>query len=45
MYRLLIVTNEQRVKDMFSSMEGWEAMGIKPPRMSSSVEEAVECIH
>lgn len=45
MYRLLIVTDEQRVKDMFSSMEGWEAMGIKPPRLRSSVEEAVECMH
>lgn len=44
-YRLLIVTDDQRVRDMFASMEGWEAMGIKPPRLRASVEEAVECMH
>lgn len=45
MYRLLIVTDDQRVRDMFASMEGWEAMGIKPPRLRASLEEAVECMH
>lgn len=44
MYRLLIVTDDQRVNEMFASMEGWEAMGIKPPRLRASVEEAVECM-
>lgn len=45
MYRLLIVTENQNVKDMFTSMEGWEAMGFKPPRLRNSMDEAVECMH
>lgn len=42
MYRLLVVTKEPRVQDMFAAMEGWEAMGFKPPRVRQSVEEAIE---
>lgn len=45
MYRLLIVTREQRVEDMFGSMQGWEAMGFKQPRLRKTVEEAIECMH
>ena len=45
MYRLLIVTDAQNVKDMISAMQGWEAMGFKPPRIRCSMEEAVDCIH
>ncbi len=45
MYRLLIVTREQRVEEMFGSMQGWEAMGFKQPRLRKTVEEAVECMH
>lgn len=45
MYRLLIVTDDPNVQNMFTAMQGWEAMGIKPPRLRSTVEEAVECMH
>lgn len=45
MYRLLIVTTDQNTKDMFASMEGWEALGIKPPRLRDSVEAAIACMH
>ena len=43
MYRLLIVTTNQATKDMLASMEGWEALGVKPPRVRETVEDAVEC--
>lgn len=29
---------------MFTSMEGWEAMGYKPPRLRSTVDDAQECM-
>lgn len=45
MYRLLIVTDNPHVNDMFASMNGWEAMGIKPPRIRSTVNDAIECMH
>ncbi|MEF9879106.1 MAG: hypothetical protein RSE58_05670 [Clostridia bacterium] len=45
MYRLLIVTQSQDVKNMFASMEGWETLGFKPPRIRSDMDEAVECMH
>ena len=44
MYRLLIVTTDQATKDMLASMEGWEALGVKPPRVRETVEDAVECM-
>ena len=45
MYRLLIVTEDQAVWDMFAAMEGWEAMGFKVPRLRKTMDEAVECMH
>ena len=45
MYRLLIVTRDQRVEDMFNSMQGWEAMGFKTPRLRKTVADAIECMH
>lgn len=30
---------------MFTSMDGWEAVGFKVPRLRSSVDDAVECMH
>lgn len=45
MYRLLIVTRDPRVEEMFDSMQGWEIMGFKPPRLRRTVAEAVECMH
>jgi hypothetical protein len=43
-YRLLIVTRDQQVEEMFGSMQGWEAMGFNPPRLRRTVAEAVECM-
>src|SRR5699024_2587158 len=31
-------------KDMLAAMEGWEALGVKPPRVRETVEDAVECM-
>lgn len=45
MYRLLIVTKDARVEAMFGSMEGWEALGFKHPRIRQSMEEAIACMH
>ncbi len=44
MYRLLIVTEKQSVRDMFEGMNGWETMGFKPPRLRATVEEALACM-
>ncbi len=44
MYRLLIVTDDQNVWDMFAAMGGWEALGLKTPRLRKSMDEAVECM-
>ena len=44
MYRLLIVTENQRVSDMISAMQGWEKLGFKPPRLRTTAEDAVECM-
>ena len=45
MYRLLIVTDAQSVKDRLEAMQGWERLGFKPPRIRTDMAEAVECIH
>ncbi len=44
MYRLLIVTENQSVRDLFTAMEGWESMGFKPPRLRQTTQEALECM-
>ncbi|MBP3542429.1 MAG: hypothetical protein J6K72_11560 [Clostridia bacterium] len=44
MYRLLIVTENQTVQDMFDGMTGWEIMGFKPPRLRVSTADALECM-
>ena len=45
MYRLLIVTRNPGTEAMFGSMQGWEAMGFKQPRLRRTVSEAIECMH
>ena len=40
MYRLLIVTENQSVRDLFTAMEGWESMGFKPPPVSVCCAES-----
>ena len=44
MYRLLIVTGNQSVRDLFTAMEGWESLGFKPPRLRQTTQEALECM-
>ena len=45
MYRLLVVTTDPRVEEIFASLDGWDAMGLKQPRLRKSLDEAVECMH
>ena len=40
MYKLLLVTNDQAVRDAFAAV-AWENMGFKQPRMAANVEEAI----
>ena len=40
MYKLLLATNDQAVRDAFAAVD-WENMGFKQPRMASTVEEAI----
>ena len=44
MYRLLIVTEKQSVREMFEGMSGWEVMGFKQPRLRATTEEALACM-
>jgi len=44
LYKLLIVTRDARVENMFSSMQGWEARGYKQPRLRATVKDAKECM-
>jgi len=43
-YRLLIVTEKQSVRDMFEGMKGWEVKGFKQPRLRATTQEALECM-
>ena len=40
MYKLLLATNDQAVRDAFSAV-AWENLGFKQPRMAATVEEAL----
>ena len=40
MYKLLLVTNNQAVRDAFDAL-AWENMGFKPPRKAANMEEAL----
>lgn len=42
MYRLLIVTGDKAQQDMLSAMDGWQAMGFKPPQILSTADEAMD---
>lgn len=44
MYRLLIVTKDTKAEKMLTSIDSWEAMGFKPPRLRRTAEEAIECM-
>lgn len=40
MYKLLLATNDQKVRDAFSAV-AWENLGFKQPRMAATVDEAI----
>ena len=42
MYRLLIVTHDPDAIEMLSTLEGWEKLGFKPPRLCRTAEEATD---
>ena len=45
MYRLLIVTEDPKMKEMITGMDGWQALGVKPPHLRATAEEAVEFLN
>lgn len=45
MYRLLIVTGDEAQQSMLSAMDGWQAMGFKPPQVLSTADEAVDYLN
>lgn len=40
MYKLLLATNEQAVRDAFAAVD-WDALGFRQPRVAATVEEAL----
>ena len=44
MYKLLLATNDQAVRDAFAAVS-WEDMGFKAPRMAASAEEALASLN
>ena len=40
MYKILLATNDQKVRDAFAAV-AWENLGFKQPRMAATVEEAL----
>lgn len=45
MYRLLIVSKAAHIEGIFTSIDAWEQMGYKQPRIRTSVEDAIACMH
>ena len=43
MYKLLLVTNDQAVRDAFVAV-AWENLGYKDPRMAANMDEALESL-
>lgn len=41
MYKLLLVTHNQKVKDAFAGVSSWTLLGFKEPRIATSPDEAV----
>ena len=44
MYRLLLVTDQQNVRDTFTGIQSWEGLGFKTPRTVASCAEAVSTL-
>lgn len=43
MYKLLLTTNDQTIRDAFAAVR-WEMLGFRPPRIVSSAEEAASSL-
>ena len=43
MYKLLLATNDQKVRDAFAAV-AWENLGFKEPRMAATAEEAIKSL-
>lgn len=44
MYKLLLATDRREIQDVFSSIESWESMGYRAPRVVTSAEGAIACL-
>ncbi len=44
MYKLLLVTDNQTVRDVYGQIPSWEALGFRQPRLASSCDEAMETL-
>ena len=44
MYKLLLVTNRQKVKDAFGGIASWAYLGFKEPRVAGTVDEALQTL-
>lgn len=44
MYKLLLATDRQEIRDVFEQMESWEALGFRSPRIADSAESAIACL-
>lgn len=43
MYKLLLATNDQAVRDAFAAV-AWENLGFKPPRLAATADEALDSL-
>lgn len=43
MYKILLATNDQKVRDAFAAV-AWENLGFKQPRMAATVDEAISSL-
>lgn len=43
MYKLLLATNDQAVRDAFAAV-AWENLGFKLPRMAATADEALDSL-
>ena len=43
MYKLLLATNDQAVRDAFAAV-AWEELGFRQPRLAATVQEALNCL-
>ena len=44
MYKLLLATDRQEIRDVFAQVESWEALGFRTPRIADSVQSAIACL-